>query len=72
MAPKQGKKNLAKFLGIDMSVAVADSKCAPSDHGKLTTIRAFLIIMPRIRFQNQLYFIRRLLSRCRECEFVQQ
>ena len=37
MAPKQGKKNLAKFLGIDMS-AVADSKCAPSDNGKLTGI----------------------------------
>ena len=34
LAPKQGKKNLAKFLGIDMS-ALAEAEQSAGSHGKI-------------------------------------
>ena len=37
--PKQGKKNLAKFLGIDMSAADLKPAPVPSDNGELTQIK---------------------------------
>ena len=73
MAPRQGKKNLAKFLGIDMSaLALADADTDTGNigpaHHDLGTLANIDTHHPHIQYHY--YFRSR--SGLRECEYHQQ